>query len=154
MKLAELKTHLAAHPDLGLRFLLPDGASVPAHAHVTEVARVDKRFMDCGGTLRNDAACRLQTWVAEDTDHRLTAGKLLRILDKAAPVLQADDLELEVEHEAPVLTQFSVASIEADTSAVVLRLGSKRTACLAEDQCKRPAPLSQFLNLKPFALLR
>lgn len=154
MKLTELKTHLAAHPDLVVRFLLPDGASVPAHAHVTEVARVDKRFIDCGGKLRNDAACRLQTWVAEDTHHRLTAGKLLGILNKAAPLLETDDLPLEVEHEAPILSQFPVTAVAAEEDAVVLRLGTKHTACLAEDQCKRPAPLSHFLNLKPIAVLR
>ena len=154
MKLTELKAHLAAHPEFGVRFLLPDGASVPAHAHVTEVARVDKRFIDCGGKLRTDATCRLQTWVADDTHHRLTAGTLLRILDKSAPVLLADDLELEVEHEAPVISQFPVTSVKAVADAVVLQLGTKHTACLAEDQCKRPAPLAHFLNLKPIAVLR
>ena len=154
MNLTEFKQTLAAHPDLPLRFVLPDGQLVPAHAHVTEVARVDKRFIDCGGTQRNDAACRLQTWVADDTHHRLTAGKLLGILNKAAPLLETDDLRIEVEHEAPILSQFPVTAVAAEDDAVVLRLGTKHTACLAEDQCKRPAPLSHFLSLKPFAVLK
>ena len=154
MKLTQLKAQLAAHPDLGVRFRLPTGAHVPVHAHVTEVARVDKRFIDCGGKLRTDASCRLQTWVADDTHHRLTTGKLLRILDKSGPVLQADDLDVEVEHEAPVISQFPLLAIEQEADALVLSLGTKRTACLAEDQCKRPAPLAHFLDLKPFALLK
>ena len=52
MTLSEFRDQLAAHPDAILRFLLPDGTAVPSHAHVTEVARVDKHFVDCGGTRR------------------------------------------------------------------------------------------------------
>ena len=94
MNLTGLKKLLGEHPDLNLRFILPDATLVPAHAHVTEVARIDKRFVDCGGTLRDDALCRLQTWVADDLHHRLTAGKLLGILDKAASILQNEELEV------------------------------------------------------------
>ena len=90
MKVTELKTELAKHPAANVRFVLPNGDSVPAHAHVTEVARIDKRFIDCGGTLRNDSLCRLQTWFSDDMDHRLTSGKLLKILEKAGPVLMSD----------------------------------------------------------------
>src|SRR5882757_9725532 len=110
MKLADLKNHLSTNPGANLRFVLPNGNSVPAHAHVTEVARIDKRFVDCGGTLRNDSWCRLQTWFADDTDHRLTAGKLLKILDKAKPFLASDDLEVDVEHEAGYISQFPLES--------------------------------------------
>lgn len=138
MKLSEFKTVLAAHPELNLRFVLPDGRRVPAHAHVTEVARIDKRFVDCGGKLRNDAFCRLQTWVADDLHHRLNAGKLLGILTKAAAILGPDDLEVDVEHEAGWISQFPLASCEAAGSDLVLKLSARHTACLAEDQCMRP----------------
>ncbi len=154
MKLNELKTQLARHPDKQIRFLLPTGSQVPPHAHVTEVARVDKHFIDCGGTVRNDSTCRLQTWLADDTHHRLTAGKLLRILDKSGPLLKADDLDVDVEHEAPFISQFPLTAVEEQEDSVVLRLGTKHAACLAEDQCKRPAPLAQFLALKPFTHLK
>lgn len=140
MKLSEFKAALSAHPDLNLRFVLPDGTRVPAHAHVTEVARIDKRFVDCGGTLRNDTFCRLQTWVADDFHHRLNAGKLLGILNKAATILGPDDLELDVEHEVGWISQFPVAGCEAAGSELVLKLSARHTACLAEDQCRRPAP--------------
>ena len=138
MKLTTFKETLAKHPDLNLRFVLPDGARVPAHAHVTEVARIDKRFVDCGGTLRNDSLCRLQTWVADDLHHRLTAGKLLGILSKAAPLLQSDDLEVDVEHEAGWISQFPVTAVEATATELIFQLEARHTACLAEDQCMRP----------------
>jgi hypothetical protein len=53
MNLAQLKDSLAKHSELPVRFQLPTGDAVPAHAHVTEVARIDKKFVDCGGTFRN-----------------------------------------------------------------------------------------------------
>lgn len=140
MKLSEFKAALAAHPDLNLRFVLPDGARVPAHAHVTEVARIEKRFVDCGGTLRNDAFCRLQTWVADDFHHRLNAGKLLGILTKATKILGPDDLEVDIEHEAGWISQFPLASCETEGTELVLKLTARHTACLAEDQCRRPEP--------------
>src|ERR1700756_5332404 len=112
MKLAEFKTLLAQHPDKNIRFVLPTGSKCPPHAHVTEVARIDKRFVDCGGTKRTDSVCRLQTWFAEDTDHRLTAGKLVKILTMAAPLLETEDLEVDVEYEAPFISQFPIQNTE------------------------------------------
>jgi hypothetical protein len=149
MKVAELKNELNKFPEKNVRFVLPDGESIPAHAHVTEVARIDKRFIDCGGTLRNDSLCRLQTWFSDDVNHRLTAGKLAKILDKATPILQSDDLEMDVEHELSHITQFPLASVEQSADEIVLRLGERHTACLAMDKCK-PAvpPLSDSNPLK------
>jgi hypothetical protein len=142
MKLGELKNNLGKSPDAGIRFRLPNGDFIPAHAHVTEVARIDKRFVDCGGTLRNDSLCRLQTWFSDDVDHRLTAGKLLKILEKAKSFLASDDLELDVEHEIGFISQFPLESVEITPSEIVLRLAERHTACLALDKCK-PAPATQ-----------
>jgi len=99
MKTSLLLQTLRAHPDLHLRFLLPDGGFIPIHAHVTEVGRVDKTFLDCGGTARRISYLSLQTWVADDIDHRLPAGKLADIIDRAAPILGNDDLDAEIEYE-------------------------------------------------------
>lgn len=156
MKLNELKMALGEHRDLTLRFMLPNGVAVPEHAHVTEVARIDKRFVDCGGKLRSDAVCRLQTWVAADVHHRLVAGKLLGILEKAAGILQSEELEVDIEHEAGWISQFPVASVGAVNGELVLRLTARHTACLAEDQCMSPAPglrdfKPQTLEFKPLA---
>jgi hypothetical protein len=142
MNLFEFKRALVAHPDKHVRFVLPIGSKVPPHAHVTEVARIDKRFVDCGGTFRTESVCRLQTWFQNDTDHRLTAGKLASILDKAKSFLGNDDLEVDVEYEAPFISQFPIASVEPDDDTIVIHLGIKRTACLAEDKCMPPKRVS------------
>ena len=142
MKLSELKSALGKHSQLNVRFVLPDGSSVPAYAHVTEVARIDKRFVDCGGTLRNESMCRLQTWIAEDVDHRLAAGKLLKILEKAKSFLGSDDLEVDVEHEVRHVSQFPLQSIEATGNELVCHLTERHTACLAPEKCLPPQPIN------------
>jgi hypothetical protein len=143
MKLSELKSSLNQQPNANVRFHLPNGKFVPAHAHVTEVARIDKRFVDCGGTLRNDSLCRLQTWFASDVDHRLTAGKFLKILEKAKSFLVSDDLEVDVEHEGGFISQFPLESVKVSQDEIILHLTERHTACLAMDKClpaAKPAP--------------
>lgn len=156
MNLDEFKILLGQSPDLNLRFVLPDGTRVPAHAHVTEVARIDKRFVDCGGTLRNDVYCRLQVWVADDLHHRLSSRKLLGILTKAAGLLQSETLEVDVEYEAGWISQFPLTEAETTATELLVQLGARHTACLAEDQCKRPpqglaAFNPQAIQFKPFS---
>ena len=153
MTLAELKNTLAKHPKHTLRFILPTGTKVPPHSHVTEVARVDKKFVDCGGTLRTESICRLQTWFADDTAHRLDAGTLLKILGKGEQILETDTLDVEVEHEAPFISHFPIASAEAEDGALFLRLGIKHTACLAEDRCGVAPAVPQSIVFKPLPVL-
>lgn len=148
MQLSELKKKLSKNRDRNIRFILPTGSKIPPHAHVTEVARIDKRFIDCGGTRRTETLCRLQTWFQDDTDHRLTAAKLLAILEKSASFFDKDDLEVDVEHEAPFISHFPIEEIEADGDTLVVNLGIKHTACLAEDRCL-PPNLNKFSVLMP-----
>ncbi len=149
MTLAGLKKSLSQNPGANVRFLLPDGQFIPIHAHVTEVARIDKTFVDCGGTLRNDSICRLQTWFADDISHRLTAGKFLKILDKAKSFLASDDLEVDVEHEAGLISQFPLEFAVLLPNEIVLHLAERHTACLAMDKCLPPAKApSEFNPLK------
>jgi hypothetical protein len=137
MLLSELKKTLSENAYRNIRFVLPTGTKVPPHAHVTEVAQIDKKFVDCGGTQRTESVCRLQTWFQDDTDHRLTAGKLLAILDKAS-FITSGELEVDVEHEAPFISQFPISSVEFEENTLILHLGIKHTACLAEDKCLPP----------------
>jgi hypothetical protein len=148
MTIQQLKEMLARHLAANVRFVLPDGKKVRAHAHVTEVARLDKRFVDCGGILRNGARCQLQTWVANDLDHRLTAGKLLGILNKADSLLGPDDLEVDVEHEVEWISQFPLTAVAEENGQVSLQLGVRHTACLAEDKCL-PGPSVRSIDFKP-----
>ena len=154
MTVFELKQVLALHPTKIMRFALPTGTKVPPHAHVTEVARVDKRFVDCGGTLRTESTCRLQTWFADDTAHRLDAGKLLKILHLSASVLESDDLVVEVEHEAPFISHFPIATVEAHGDALLVQLDIKHTACLAEDKCGVAPASTQPIAFKPLPKLQ
>lgn len=139
MKLSEFKSFLSQNFDKNVRFVLPTGSKVPPHAHVTEVARIDKKYIDCGGTFRTESTCRMQAWFQDDTDHRLTAGKLLAILHKSASFLETEDIDVEVEYEAPFIAQFPVSQVQIENDAVFVTLGTKHTACLAEDKCLPPA---------------
>jgi hypothetical protein len=135
MTVNELRAVLAAHPDSTMHWMLPGGAFVPAHYHITEVGRVRKDFIDCGGTVRSAASCLLQVWVADDVDHRLQAAKLAAILAVAGPVLQGDDLPVEVEYEDAALSQYPLAAAEITPGGVLFHLGTKHTACLAPEKC-------------------
>jgi hypothetical protein len=136
MKLLELKSVLRTHPSLQVRLILPDGDHVPAHFHITEVGHIAKRFIDCGGTVHNRTnTCLLQTYVADDVDHRLSAGGFAKILDLGQQVLPHDDLEVEVEYEDCALSQYPIESAEVVGDHVELRLREKHTACLAKEKC-------------------
>jgi hypothetical protein len=139
MKASEFKQHLAKHPDHYLQFILPEGGVIPLHAHITEVGRVDKTFLDCGATVRKVSYLCLQSWVADDVEHRLPAGKLAEIIERAAPILGSDDLEVELEYEDGVISQFPVVSISSDLNRLIIGLGVKHTDCLAKDICLPPA---------------
>jgi hypothetical protein len=126
---------LSENPAAAVHLMLPDQSFVPAHFHITEVGRVHKDFIDCGGTVRSTTACVLQVWVAQDIDHRLDTTKLAKIVQIAAPLLKSTDLPVEVEYENGTVSQFLVAAAEVTPSGILLHLGTKHTACLAQDKC-------------------
>jgi len=138
MKLKELKNLLAAHPAKSVQLHLADGSEVPVHFHITEVGQVHKRFIDCGGKLREEKSCRLQAWVASDVDHRVDSTKLSRILDLARLAVPDDTLDVEIEYEAALISQYPVLSGAARNGGIVLELGTKHTDCLAKDVCGVP----------------
>jgi hypothetical protein len=135
MNVGELKTALAEVPDAALHLMLPSGDFVPAHFHVTEIGRVQKDFIDCGGTTRSTTTCVLQVWVANDADHRLTTAKLAGILRMASGLLGSDELPVEVEYEGTSISQFPIAAHEITPAGLLLQLGTKHTDCLARDRC-------------------
>lgn len=136
MKLSELKSLLRTHPDAFPRFVLPDGDQIPAHFHITEVGHVAKRFIDCGGRLHETHhTCLLQTYVADDVDHRLDAGRCAKILELGAKVLPSDDLEVEVEYDCCVVAQYPITSMQFTGTHLEFQLGSKQTDCLAKEKC-------------------
>ena len=135
MKFSDFKNALLQSSDHQLCFVLPDGDLIAAHAHITEVGRIDKTFVDCGGTVRKVSTCSLQAWVADDTDHRLAPGDLAAILGKAAPILSGDDLDVEIEYEDCQISQFPVENVSVQGNELKFYLGTKHTDCLAKDVC-------------------
>lgn len=132
MKLSEIKSQL---PQLSqLTFLLPDGTPVPAHFHITEVGQINKRFIDCGGTLRDEKSVNFQLWEDGDYDHRLGAKKLLDIIQLSERVLGLEDLEVEVEYQGDTIGKYGL-----EFNGGVFTLTNKMTDCLAKEKCGIPA---------------
>ena len=131
MKISEFKTHLATLNSVG--FKLPNGECVPLHFHITEVGRITKHFIDCGGDVHEEKSANLQIWVADDTDHRLTPHNLLNILDLSKKVLNDEDLEIEVEYQTETIGKYGL-SIDDDAFVLV----AKETDCLAKIKCNIP----------------
>jgi hypothetical protein len=140
MNLAELKLALKENSESVVRFRLPDGSLSARHAHITEVGLVTKSFIDCGGTTRNEARCQLQSWVADDIDHRLPAGKLLSIIERANHLLRGQEgLAVELEHDIGFVSQFQLVGAELIAGELVINLAGRHTACLAPEKCCPPS---------------
>ena len=67
------------------------------HFHVTEVGKVIKHFIDCGGMIRKEEVVNLQLSEANDYDHRLHPDKILQILTHSEKAFNIQELEIEVE---------------------------------------------------------
>src|SRR5690554_3949548 len=128
MKLSQIKEQLTQLDQIA--FVLPNGDLVPPHFHVTEVGKVTKHFIDCGGTVRIEEVANFQLFNADDYDHRLHPEKLLKIIDLSEKILGLEDLEIEVEYQADTIGKYG---LDYDGSNFVLT--SKQTDCLAKDKC-------------------
>jgi len=131
MKLSQVKTILQASENI--KFELQNGLTVPAHFHVTEVGMITKKFIDCGGIVRNEKKVNFQLWNANDIDHRLEPQKLLNIILLSESILGIEDLEIEVEYQAETIGKFDL-----DFNGKNFVLVNKQTACLAMDACGVP----------------
>tara|TARA_Y100000385_G_C12663737_1_gene454906 strand:+ start:75 stop:536 length:462 start_codon:yes stop_codon:yes gene_type:complete len=116
-----------------LKFQLPNGQLVPSYFHITEVGKVTRNYIDCGGVLRQENKLNLQLWVSSDTEHRLKPDNILNILQLAEKQLGFSDLELEVEYQQTTVGRYKLA-----LNGEVFELVNTQTACLAPDQCGIP----------------
>ena len=139
MNLTELTALLTRHSSRVFRIALPEGHAVPVSFHVTEVGRVHKVFLDCGGKLRETVTCQLQIWVGTDYDHRVETGKMAAILAKADHYLPDGTTPVEIEYEDHVISQYTILSHELTEDAVILQLAHKHTECLAPELCGLPS---------------
>ena len=131
MKLSEIKAIL---PNLeNVEFQAPDGSFVPEHFHVTEVGSIHKQFIDCGGTIRKETVVNFQLWNANDFEHRLKPGKLLKIIQLSEEKLGIEDNEIEVEYQGETIGKYHLGF--NGTHFVLL---PTTTACLAADECGIP----------------
>lgn len=131
MKLSEVKDILYKLEEL--TFSLPDGSLVPEHFHVTEVGKVNKQFIDCGGTLRTENVINFQLWSADDYNHRLHPEKLIKIIEIAERHLHLEDNEVEVEYQGETIGKYGISFNGSGFDLV-----SKQTDCLAKDNCGIP----------------
>lgn len=131
MKLSEVKKALSTID--ALYFELPDGRMVPSHFHVTEIGEVNRRFIDCGGTLRKETVINFQLFTADDYDHRLLAAKLKDIIAISEKHLLLDDHEVEVEYQGSTIEIYGL-----EFNGQHFLLVPTQTDCLAKDKCDIP----------------
>ncbi|MEO1032221.1 MAG: DUF6428 family protein [Bacteroidota bacterium] len=132
MKLSEIKSKLKKLDTIA--FQLPNGTLVPRHFHVTEVGKVTKDFIDCGGTVRHEEVVNFQLWEANDYDHRLHPEKLLKIIELSQNVLNIGDLDIEVEYQGDTIGKYNL-----DFDGNHFLLTTTQTDCLAKDNCGIPS---------------
>ena len=142
MTLHELKNQLQQQTTLA--FELPDGSLVPNHFHVTEVGKITKHFIDCGGVIRKEEVVNLQLWEADDYDHRLHPEKLLAILELSEKAFNLQDLALEVEYQGSTIQKYGL-----ELKGNNYLLTQKQTACLAREACGVPEPKQDTNSCAP-----
>lgn len=147
MNLTTLQNNLQNLPNV--RFLLPNRQFVPQHFHITEVGEITKKYIDCGGTIRTESRISLQLLHANDLEHRISAQKLLDIIDLSNEKLNLPDAEVEVELQGETIQKFG---LEFDGNNFILT--NLFTDCLAPDKCgieefqKRKVSLSELTSNK------
>lgn len=128
MKLSKIKEHLSKLRTIN--FKLPNGNLVPPHFHITEIGKITKHFIDCGGVLRKEERVNFQLWNANDYNHRLHPEKLIQIIELAEKTLNLKDYEIEIEYQSETIGKYN---LDFDGASFLLR--STVTTCLAEDEC-------------------
>jgi len=132
MKLETLQKHLNSLHELS--FVLPNGELVAPHFHLTEVGLITRKYIDCGGTLREDLVVNFQLWHANDFDHRLSPKKMNNIISMAIEQLNlSGESEIEVEYQGQTIEKYGL-SFESNN----FLLTAKETTCLAPDACQVP----------------
>ena len=141
MNLKQLMDFIGLHENSPINIILPSGSTVPEHFHITEVGKVHKTFVDCGGSKRESVTCLMQIWTATDTDHRLNTTKLEKILSFAKEILGNEDMPVEFEYGDELVVQYKLedvvmaSDVTIDTVGLLFVLGAKETQCLAPDKC-------------------
>jgi hypothetical protein len=142
MKLSKFKEILATKSTIA--FELPNGELVPNHFHITEIGQVNKKFIDCGGTIRLENRVNFQLWEAKDYDHRLHPEKLVEIIELSEKTLALEDLDIEVEYQNTTIGKYNI-----EYNGNNFLLTNTFTDCLAKDNCGVPEEKATISNLNP-----
>ena len=137
MKLSEIKNYLKRLDTIA--FQLPNGSLVASNFHVTEIGKINKHFIDCGGTVRNEEVVNFQLWEADDYNHRLHPDKLIHIIELSEKVLGIEDLDIEVEYQGDTIGKYGL-----DFDGKNFLLTTKLTDCLARNTCGVPNEKPEF----------
>ena len=134
MTFDRLRRTAETRPHKFIRFVLPNGNTIPRHAHLTEVGHVVKNFIDCGGQTGREEKIVLQTHVGDDIDHRLRSDRFAGILKLGATVVSNPDLDVEVEYDCCLVSQYPVVGAEANSEHLDVILRNGRTQCCARER--------------------
>lgn len=134
MTLNDLQNLLDVNPKRFLRFVLPNGDYISAHAHVTEVGHLVRNFIDCGGLTGKEEKVVLQTHVGSDTDHRLQSDRFAKILRLGNRIISNADLDVDVEYDCCVVAQYPISEAAADGEHLDLILRRGQTRCRARER--------------------
>ena len=129
-----------------INFQLENGQIIPKHFHITEIGCISKKFIDCGGTVREEKIINLQLWNANDFNHRLKPNKLIEIIELAEKTLSIEDIPIEIEYQNETIGKYDVLF-----NGESFVLAPKTTNCLAADKCgiveeKSKVSLSELEN--------
>lgn len=139
MKLTQLKSILQKEGIL--KFETEKGVAVAQHFHLTEIGKIQKEFIDCGGTVRIEKTISLQLWVADDVDHRLSNEKFLSIIKLYEDRFGKEDLDIEIEFQGATIEKYALDYNEGFV------LVSKQTDCLAREECIVPEKQNNFASI-------
>ena len=145
MRLSEFKTIISNSESIN--FQLENGLTIPEHFHITEVGINSKKFIDCGGTVREENTISFQLWHANDFEHKLNPSIVLDIINLAEKNLFLADFEIEIEYQESTIGKYD---LKHNGNSFILK--TKTTACLDEDNCGIPkeklkVPLSEIQDI-------
>ena len=106
MILSEFKKHLKTLTEVP--FLKLAGNNIRKYFRITEVGQINKRFIDCVETVRNDIVISMQLWKSVDFWHKLDPNKLNTIIKLSEKKLGIDDHKIEIEYQSETIGKYGV----------------------------------------------
>lgn len=126
MKLSAFTQQLAGHASHPVGFVFDDGEMIPQHFHLSEIGYITKNFVDGTGSIRKVELVQLQVWLGDDEPCPLTGAELAQLLDVAKHQLPSGDLDVEVEYEGCVISQYAVEAALDTGTKLLFQLADKR----------------------------